>query len=216
MARPDARAVALVACIATGGFVGLAVHAVRAKPVGAPPAPSVRSGPTADATWRAGQRRAPAFSLRDQSGRVVSMGGGARRAPVLLAFLDSHCRLICTFEGPTIADVIHRARGIPMQLLVVSVNPWEDTAASARAAARRWGFAGEWHWLRAPAARLRPVWRDYGIEVLPQDGDISHSSAIYLIDARGYERAGFDYPFTARQVVRELRRIARSSSSSEA
>jgi cytochrome oxidase Cu insertion factor (SCO1/SenC/PrrC family) len=37
-----------------------------------------------------------------------------------------------------------------------------------------------------------PVWRAYRIAVLQtKSGDIAHSDAFYVIDRRGYERAGF-------------------------
>ena len=37
--------------------------------------------------------------------------------------------------------------------------------------------------------------------------EISHSEVAYLIDGTGHERALFLWPFTARDVVSELRRI---------
>ena len=137
------------------------------------------------------------MSLAGQRGRVV-----------LLAFMDSHCKLICKLEGPTIHSALKRvAPGTPVSLLVVSVNPWEDTAASSRAAAARWGLTRDWHWLRGSPAQLRPVWRAYRIVVRRTTGDVSHSTAIYLIDGRGYERAGFNYPFAAGHVARALRAL---------
>jgi cytochrome oxidase Cu insertion factor (SCO1/SenC/PrrC family) len=120
--------------------------------------------------------------------------------------MDSRCRLICTLQGPQIASILHRA-GRGTRLLVVSVNPWEDTAASSARAGARYGFAGAWHWLRGTPAALRPVWRAYGIDVIRTTGDVSHSTALYVIDRRGYERAGFNFPFPQRQVVRDLRAL---------
>ena len=86
----------------------------------------------------------------------------------------------------------------------MSVNPWEDSAASSRAAAARWRLGGGWLWLRDSPAQLRPVWHDYGIFVKRTQGDVSHSTAIYLIDRSGGERAGFNFPFTAPDVAHDL------------
>ena len=75
-------------------------------------------------------------------------------------FMDSHCTRVCKLEGPTIGDALRQVGARrPVTLLVVSVNPWEDTAASSRSAGARYDFGGDWHWLRGRAAQLRPIWR---------------------------------------------------------
>jgi protein SCO1/2 len=215
-----ARATALLgtACLATGVAGALVLRAVGVgRAGGAAPPVFVHSLPTGalqgDAVWPPGRRPAPQFALRDQSNRLVSLSGQRGRA-VLLTFMDSRCKFICTLQGPAIARVLRRVGARrPVTLLVVSVNPWEDTAASSTAAGARWGFGGDWHWLRGSPARLRPVWRAYEIEVARAEGDVNHSTAIYLIDGRGYERAGLNYPFPPDAVVRDLRALARPRSS---
>ncbi|MBS1869321.1 MAG: SCO family protein [Actinobacteria bacterium] len=174
---------------------------------GAFPAASA-NGLGGDAVWPAGTRPAPPFALHDQSNRRVALSGQHGRA-VLLAFMDSHCTRECPLEGRTIGDALRQAGSRrPVTLLVVSVNPWQDTAASSRSAAARDRFGGDWHWLRGSLAELRPIWRAYGIEVVRTPSDVNHSTAIYLLDGRGDERAGFNYPFAASQVARDLRRLA--------
>jgi protein SCO1/2 len=209
---PGATAALLLTSAATGATGALLFHRAGAPhlhQVTTPPA--ARAGaPRGDASWAPGRRPAPAFALRDQADRRISLRA-QRGHPVLLAFMDSHCRFICTLEGPTIRDALqHVGAGRRVTLLVVSVNPWQDTAASSRAAAARYGFSGDWHWLRGSPAQLRGVWRAYGIEAARTAGDVNHSTAIYLIDRRGYERVGFNYPFAPGQVARDLRRLART------
>jgi protein SCO1 len=207
---PRASALLLAACVATGVTGGFALHAIDMRPGASPVAfPAEPANALAgDAVWAADTRPAPPFALRDQSNRLVTLSGKRGRA-VLLAFMDSHCTRVCTLEGPTIRDALRQVGARrPVTLLLVSVNPWEDTAASSRSAGDHYGFAGDWHWLRGSAARLRPIWRAYGIEVVRTPSDVNHSTAIYLLDRRGYERAGFDYPFAASQVARDLRRLA--------
>jgi protein SCO1 len=205
-----ATALLLAACVSTGAAAGFALHAIGRRP--RPPAVVFPTEPanalSGDAVWAAGARPAPPFALRDQSNRLVALSGQRGRA-VLLAFMDSHCTRVCKLEGPAIRDALRQAGARrPVTLLVVSVNPWEDTAASSRGAGARYGFGGDWHWLRGSPAQLRPIWRAYGIEVVRTPGDVNHSTAIYLLDGRGYERAGFDYPFAASSVARDLRRLA--------
>lgn len=200
------------ACVLTGAAAGFALHATTAPHPRAAAGVSLPSAPAGalhgDAVWGSGRRPAPPFALRDQSNRLVTLSGQHGRA-VLLAFMDSHCRLVCTLIGPTIHRALQRVGARrPVTLLVVSVNPWQDTAASTRRTAARYGFAGDWHWLRGSPARLRPIWRAYGIQVVRASSDVNHSTAIYLIDGRGDERAGFDYPFAAGTVAHDLRRLA--------
>lgn len=204
-----ARAAALVAlaCIAAGA----AAIALRGDATRHPAAATARppAGMRGDAVWAAGARRAPGFSLRDQHNRLVSLSG-RRGRPVVLAFMDSRCKVICRIEGPLLGRILARARdtrtaaGVAA-LVVVSVNPWQDTAASTRAAAARWHLGSGWLWLRGSPARLRPLWRAYRIEVKRTQGDVSHSTAIYLIDRSGHERAGFNFPFEADDVAHDLR-----------
>jgi protein SCO1 len=207
--------VLVVACVAVGVAGALMLHSPTPREstrgVGVSPVGPALDG---DAVWAAGARAAPGFALRDQWGRIVSLSG-QRGHTVLLAFMDSHCKMLCTLEGPTIHQVLSRlgTASRRVSLLVVSVNPWEDTAASSRRAVAQWGFAGRARWLLGTPAQLRPIWRSYGIEVVWAAGDVNHSSAIYLIDRRGNERAGFNYPFPAGQVVRDLRALAARRSS---
>lgn len=210
---PGVTAALLGACIGLGVAAGLVIHVLHSRHSGsgaaAVAAGTVRPALKGDAVWKAGARTAPGFTLHDQNGRLVSLSG-QRGSVVLLAFMDSHCKLLCTLEGPTLHRVLGRlgSAASSVRLLVVSVNPWEDTVASSRQAADHWGFTGPWRWLRGTPAQLRPVWRGYGIEVQQTFEDVNHSSAIYLIDRRGYERAGFNYPFPATSVARDLRRLA--------
>jgi cytochrome oxidase Cu insertion factor (SCO1/SenC/PrrC family) len=202
----------VLVCIAVGAGGALLRHAMlRTGGHGAVVAaiPPARPALAGDAVWKAGTRAAPGFALHDQHGRLVSLAGQHGHA-VLLAFMDSHCKLLCTLEGPAIRRIQGRlgsaARNV--RLLVVSVNPWDDTPTSSIQAGERWGFAGPWRWLLGSPAQLGPVWRGYGIEVKQTLGDVTHSSAVYLIDRQGYERAGFNYPFPVNAVARDLRKLA--------
>jgi len=203
-------ALLLAACVVTGVAGGFVLHAVAMHPRAS--SETFRAAPanalSGDAVWPAGARPAPPFVLHDQSNRPVALSGQQGRA-VLLAFMDSRCTRDCKLEGPVIGDAARQAGSRrPVTVLVVSVNPWQDTAASSRSAAARYRLGGDWHWLRGSLAELRPIWRAYGIEVVRTPSDVNHSTAIYLLDGRGYERAGFNWPFAASQVARDLRRLA--------
>jgi protein SCO1 len=167
------------------------------------------------AIWPAGLRRAPDFSLPDQSGGLFSLASSRGRSVVLM-FMDSRCRQECPLEGRALSAALRTVPAAQLPLLVVvSVNPWEDTPASAHRAIARFGLASfDWRWLLGSKKRLEPVWRKFRIDVRRTAGDIQHSDALYLIDPRGFERAGMVYPFLPSWVSDDLKTLAAEGSGS--
>jgi protein SCO1 len=75
-------------------------------------------------------------------------------------------------------------------------------------ALRKWHLPGTASWLLGSRAQLRPVWRAYRIVVQAVAGDIVHSTALYVIDRRGDERAGLLLPFAPGDLAADLRAVA--------
>ena len=205
----------VVVAVVIGAVVGavLATRAHTRRLVAQPPAPPiVQAGPRhleAQAVWAAHKRRAPDFLLRDQANRPFSLSSQRGRV-VLLTFLDSHCRRACPIEGRLVGEIQRTlAPKRRPALVVVDINPWADTAASTRAAARRWRFAKPWSWARGRGAQLARVWRKYDIDVQRASLDINHSTAVYVLDQSGYERMGYLFPFTVRAVSAAVRGLER-------
>lgn len=172
------------------------------------------SGLHGQATWRAGERRAAAFSLRDQDGRRVSLAS-MRRHPLLLTFLDSRCTDRCPVEGRMLGVMLRRMPATQRPaVVVVSVNPDGDTPASIRHAMRTWQLDGPWrrHWLRGTTAELAPVWRRYGMTVEPTTKAVLHGMTVHLIDKRGFERSDYLFPFLPNFVALDLKALARERS----
>lgn len=179
---------------------------------------SAFSGGTADAvglpalhgqaTWAPGARPAPQFALRDQRGRLVSLNELQGRT-IVLTFLDSLCKEACPVEGRMLAAAV---RQVPQaqrpRLVVVSVDPSGDTPASIAHAVGAWHLPSGTIWMRGTHRQLARVWRDYQITVEPVSGDIVHSTALYLIDSKGDERAGFLMPFLPGLVAADLKTLA--------
>jgi protein SCO1/2 len=165
------------------------------------------------AIWPAGMRQAPGFSLPDQAGGLFSLAS-ARGRSVVLMFMDSHCHQECPLEGRALAAGLRDVPGAQLPLIVVvSVNPWEDTPRSAHRAIRRFGLASfDWRWLLGSKKRLEPVWRKFRVEVRRTPDDIEHTDALYLIDRRGFERAGMVYPFLPSWVSGDLQVLAAEAS----
>ncbi len=155
-----------------------------------------------DAVWAPGTRAAPGFDLTDQRGRPVSLDS-LRGTPLMVVFLDSKCRTICPVVGRQLGAA-ERRLSHPVRLVTISVDTG-DSPASVRTATREWRWSGDWTWLMGTHAQLSPVWRAYGISVRPTAKDITHSLAVYLIDANGNERAGFLQPLAMPDLLRDLR-----------
>jgi protein SCO1 len=192
-----------------GILLGLGAHSLASGGSGP-------SHPTAEvrgaAVWPEGFRRAPDFSLKDSEGRRFSLSS-LRGQPAILTFMDSQCHQECPLEGRALAAGFRMAPKSERPIvIVVSVNPWEDTPGSTRRAMARFGLAGfRWRWLLGSKAQLEGVWRKYRIEVRRRTGDIEHTDALYLIDSKGFERAGMVYPFLPSWVSTDLKTLASES-----
>ena len=155
--------------------------------------------------WPAAGRRAPAFSLRDQHGATVSLARQGGHA-VLLAFIDPRCVAACRSEGLELAAVQREtAPAARPALLIVSVDP-HATSEDAVTAGRAWGLGKGCHWLVGGIAQLEPVWRAYGV-----GRSARGSTAVYVIDRRGFERAGVHAPFLPQFVADDFGILMRES-----
>ena len=192
--------VLLAAAVGTAiGLVAALLHDSGAPAAQPPP-------PEAQVTWPVGAKPAPRLALRDQDGTRFSLAA-LRGRVVLVTFLDSRCRSACPVEGRVLRDVLDRVSSTGAVLAVVSVDPWADTAESARTFAAKAGWRGSWHWLLGAGRSLAPVWRAYHIAVRRTPGDIVHSVALYVVDGRGDLRAGYLFPFPAAAVARTVRAL---------
>jgi cytochrome oxidase Cu insertion factor (SCO1/SenC/PrrC family) len=199
------RIAALVLAALGGSGIGLIVATVTGGAQAKTGLPELHG----QASWTPGERRAPSFALRDQSGQRVSLA--ALRRPTLLTFLDSRCQGQCPIEGRQLGIMLRRMTPAARPtLLIVGVNPSGDTPRSIRHAMRTWLLTGPWqsHWLRGSRRELERVWRAYGITVEPTTNDVTHGMALYLIDRRGFERSGYLFPFLPNFVALDLRALA--------
>lgn len=202
--RSPPRHVLIALAVAVGVIVGLTAALLRGGH-----APAAVPGPVhaAQVTWAPGAEPAPAFTLRDQHGKAVSLRSLGGR-PVALTFLDSHCTRECPVEGRVLQQVLEQVRGTRAAVVVVSVDPWADTPGSTRAFAARAHWQGDWHWLLGRRAALAPVWRAFHVAVERVPGDILHDVALYVIDGHGDLRAAYLFPFTADAVASNLRDLS--------
>jgi protein SCO1 len=150
--------------------------------------------------------RAPAFALRDQDGRPVSMAAYRGRT-VVMTFVYSHCEDTCPAQVQSIRGALDRlGRDVPV--LAVSVDPANDTRSSARRFLLAQHVTGRVRFVLGSRPQLAPVWRGYGIA--PQRGGLDHSAYVVLVDGAGRQRVGFPAArLTPEDLAADLRRLDR-------
>jgi cytochrome oxidase Cu insertion factor (SCO1/SenC/PrrC family) len=151
--------------------------------------------------------RAPGFTLTDQSGRRVSLGG-YRGQMVVLAFLDSHCAPACVLIAQQIRGALDELQR-PVPVLFVSVAPAVDTPASAAGFLAGVSLMGRVRYLAAPRAALPALWRAYRIAT-PAAGRAAfeRAASVFLIDASGNERVIYQQEqLTPESLAHDVRKL---------
>ena len=146
------------------------------------------------------------FVLRDEEGARVSLRK-LRGEVVIVTFLYSTCEDTCPITASQIRGALDDlGRDVPA--LAVSVDPANDTAASARAFLVRRRVRGRMRFLLGTRAELAPVWKAYGIR--PQRDALEHSAYVVLVDRAGRQRIGFPFDkLTSEGLVHDLRLLLR-------
>jgi protein SCO1/2 len=127
---------------------------------------------------------APEFTLTDQNGKPVSMAE-YRGKPVVVTYLYTHCKETCPVQAQMIRGALDDL-GHDIPALAVSVDPFRDTPASARAFLRKATMTGRMRFVLGKRRQLQPVWRGFAIQ--PQLRDSEHQAYITLVDRNGLQR----------------------------
>jgi cytochrome oxidase Cu insertion factor (SCO1/SenC/PrrC family) len=132
---------------------------------------------------------APDFSLTNQFGQRISLSA-FRGKVVILAFTDSQCTTVCPLTTQSMLaakDLLGKA-GDQVQLLGIDANPAATAISDVMAYSRSHGMVNQWDFLTGTLPELKAVWKHYGIDVQITQGQIDHTPALYIIDARGREQ----------------------------
>jgi protein SCO1/2 len=158
---------------------------------------------------------APDFRLTDQHGAAVSLAL-LRGEPVVLTFMTAHCGSTCAQATAKVRAALDQlgTTGSHVAVLVVSVDPHGDDAASVAAFAQRLGMTDHWHYLTGTCATLSPVWKAYGVAgadcASGASAPATPALGLYLIDTRGRERVYLDSSFSASALATDLRSLSAS------
>ena len=127
---------------------------------------------------------APEFTLTDQNGKRVSMAE-YRGKPVVVTYLYTHCKETCPIQAQMIRGALDDL-GHDIPALAISVDPFRDTRASAKAFNRKAKMTGRLRWVLGTRRQLQPLYRGFAIQ--PQLRDSEHQAYITLVDRKGLQR----------------------------
>jgi cytochrome oxidase Cu insertion factor (SCO1/SenC/PrrC family) len=202
-ARPQAVrqsiAAARIPSVASVGAIGLIV-------LGAVPMAAAQASPVADTILAQAidgssapiNYPAPAFSLIDQNGRVVTLAS-LRGKVVLLGFLDPVCTSDCPLMGQEFrqAGQLLAADTGQVELVAINYNPLDTQVGYLQAFDRQEGLnqIPNWRYLTGTRAELQQVWHAYALpmQILPAGSMVGHGDYAFVIDQNGHLRQELDF-----------------------
>ena len=156
---------------------------------------------------------APDLRLVDQTGTTIALSH-LRKRPVVLTFLYTHCPGPCPLMAEKLRSTAELLGTQANQVtwLAVSLDPKEDTSASATAFVETHRLTGRLHYLLGMRAELEPTWKAYaiGVQSLPAPsatGSVMHTTGAFVIDQAGRERLFLDNTFAPTLLVTKLRAL---------
>jgi protein SCO1 len=137
----------------------------------------------------------PGFTLTDQYGRRVSLGD-YRGQVVLLTFLYSTCGDTCVVIAQQIRGALDELEGEHARrpaVLIVSADPTADSPARVRSFLSEVSLTGRVRYLTGSPARLRSIWRAYGIRPASVGArEFDEYALVLLLDRSGDKRVLFE------------------------
>jgi protein SCO1/2 len=164
--------------------------------------------PSAATGWQGATRppgaRLPEFALTTQDGERVT-AASLRGRPLVITFVYSTCKDTCPAQVQSIRGALDDlGRDVPV--VGISVDPANDTRATARAFLLEQSMTGRMDLLLGSRAQLAPVWKAFGIA--PQTNGRDHSAYTVLVDSGGRQRIGFPASqLTSRALAADLVRL---------
>lgn len=187
---PRVRLALTVAVACAAAIVAIAIVSVRAGVGGG----SGNSPTKTDGFYGSVMPRAfPAvnFSLRDQSGKTVSLSA-FRGQVVAAAFVYSTCASTCPIVVEQLKNALDQLPH-PIPALAITVDPKQDTRANVKTFLVKEQVYGALDYLVGSRAAMRPIWKQFGVQ--PQravnSSKSDHSVLLLLFDKTGRARVAY-------------------------
>ena len=149
----------------------------------------------------------PDFALRDQAGRMVSIGA-ERGKLVLLTFLYVECRDVCPIVAGNLNTALRRlgTERKDVTVLAISVDPIGDTKKAVQRYVSDHQLLPQFHYLIGSKRELEPVWKAYSVVSKRRArGDVDHTLYTLLVDRTGKARVLYDATALPGEIVHDLR-----------
>lgn len=192
--------------------VVVAVISTRADQQAANPVPSSAFTKAGLQGTDMGGVPAPNFALTDQNGKQISLAQ-FKGEPVIVTFLYTHCPDACPLTAEKLRQMVANLGSAAQHIAIiaVSVDPKRDTHASVINFSQAHGLLSysNWHYLTGTQAQLSPIWSNYNVyaaaaAAASTSGSVSHTTALYLLDKQGHERAFFSDEATAASLTTDM------------
>lgn len=160
----------------------------------------------APAAVRAIDRPPPPLRLLDQYGDSLTLERFLGR-PVVVSFAYSHCETVCPLLVHEALDARRSLGEAAPAVVLVTLDPWRDTPSRLPHIASAWGLDGAAFVAGGSVEAVRMVLDDWGIGIARdlRTGEITHTPATFLIDARG--RMAYQTTGSADELVRLVRTL---------
>jgi cytochrome oxidase Cu insertion factor (SCO1/SenC/PrrC family) len=177
---------AIAAVVATAALAGCGSSSSAQPGMSSTANAAAEANPNLDLGTSLNNQPAPEISLTNQFGQHMSLSQ-FRGKVVMLGFEDSECTTVCplTTQSMVLAKELLGKAGNNVQLLGVDANPDATSVADVLAYSRTHGMVNKWDFLTGSDAQLKAVWNAYHIAVQIEQGQIDHTPALFVIDARG-------------------------------
>jgi protein SCO1/2 len=133
-----------------------------------------------------GPARLPSVAVHDDQGRAIQLES-LIGVPLLLTMGYSACKTRCplTLGKLKRVEAAFRAAGRAVRLVVVTLDPHNDSVEKLRSVKAAQGLGEQWHLLTANDAQTQQLISELGLKVARDDEHIDHEARVFLFDARG-------------------------------
>lgn len=185
-ARAQSRAAAPTAAAASTGGAALAPTAAAASASTA----AAASAPTAHFPFGAvrPERPIPAWKVQTHLGQATDLAALLRDRITAVQLMFTGCSAICPIQGALFAQLQHRLRqrGLPVQLLSISIDPLGDGPVALAAWLRRFDAGPGWLAVAPQVDKVQALAQLLGSggEDPRQSADV-HSAQVFVVNRRG-------------------------------
>jgi protein SCO1 len=199
------------AALLTVGLSCLAAAGCAASGQSGPRATSASSAPHLSGLILRPLKPAPALTLRDYTGRPVSLAS-LRHHAVFVTFVYTHCPDVCPLIVASLAAAQRHlgAQARSVRVLAVTVDPRRDTPAAIRDFLAARDAVGRVDYLLGSRAALLRVWRAWDVAVSTDGRQVTsgHSALVYGVSGGGKLAVVYPSNVTPAQIAHDAPLLA--------